>query len=258
MTIGEINKHVHEYPISYGYGIILTAMKEIQPKQPSHLSDYAEACLNALVRADLADRISIGGALGLFHYVDYRPTQDVDAWWSQTVTDAQKKEVIYAIQSELESFGRVSTRSWGDVVSIELSQKNKKVFSFQIAARSIQLKRTISAGWIEIPLDSLTDLIASKMVALVERGAPRDFLDIYTLCTTGLMTIDDCWDLWKQRQFLAGSDVNLARAYLAIETHLERIIMLRPLESISDMDQREQAEKLRTWFQESFLKDKHE
>jgi hypothetical protein len=241
-----------------GYGIIFTAMKEIYPKQPSHLSGYAEACLKTLVRADLADRISIGGALGLFHYVDYRPTQDVDAWWSQTVTEAQKKEVIYAIQSELESFGKVSTRSWGDVTSIELSQNNKKVFSFQIATRSVQLEQSVSAGWIDIPLDSLTDLIASKMVALVERGAPRDFLDIYTLCMKGFLTINSCWDLWKKRQSLAGSDTNTTRACLAIEIHLERIIMLRPLESILDLDQREQAERLRIWFRESFLKEKHE
>lgn len=249
---------VREPAILCEYGIIFTAMKEIYPKQPSHLSDYAEACLKALVRADLADRISIGGALGLFHYVDYRPTQDVDAWWSQTVTEAQKKEVIYAIQSELESFGRVFTRSWGDVTSIELSQNNKKVFSFQIATRSVQLEQSISAGWIAIPLDSLTDLAASKMVALVERGSPRDFLDIYMLCRTGLLTINNCWDLWKKRQVLAGSDINTSRACLAIETHLERIVMHRPLESISDMDQREQAKKVRAWFRESFLKDKHE
>jgi hypothetical protein len=38
-------------------------MKNIQPKQPSHLSPYARACLDALVKAKLADRISLGGAL---------------------------------------------------------------------------------------------------------------------------------------------------------------------------------------------------
>ena len=120
----------------------------------------------------------------------------MDAWWSQTVTEAQKKEVIYAIQSELGFFGKVSTRSWGDVTSIELSQNNKKVFSFQIATRSIQLENSVSAGWIDIPIDSLTDLIASKMIALVERGAPRDFLDIYTLCTTGISNLGKYFFLW--------------------------------------------------------------
>ena len=33
-------------------------MKNIQPQQPSHLSPYARTCFDALVKANLADRIS--------------------------------------------------------------------------------------------------------------------------------------------------------------------------------------------------------
>jgi predicted nucleotidyltransferase component of viral defense system len=52
------------------------------------------------------------------------------------------------------------------------------------------------AGWIDVPLESLSDLVASKMNDLVERGAPRDFLDIYTLCQAEVLSIDECWALW--------------------------------------------------------------
>ncbi len=124
-------------------------MKEIQPKQPSLLSGYAEACLKALVKANLADRISIRGAFGLFHYIDYRPTQDMEAWWSQTITEAQKKEVIFTIQSALRSFVKLSLDHGGDVVSDELSQDNKKVFSFSNCQQvnpvgAIRLSRMVS------------------------------------------------------------------------------------------------------------------
>lgn len=165
-------------------------MKNIQPKQPSHLSPYAWACLDALVKAKLADRISLGGALGLFHYLDYRPTHDVDAWWFESLTEAQKQAVVQTIETSLSNFGSVRVRAWGDVVSVELSQEGKTVFSFQIAARTLRLEETISAGWIEMPLDSLADLVASKMNALVERGTPRDFLDIFTLCQAGVVEHD--------------------------------------------------------------------
>ena len=37
------------------------------------------------------------------------------------------------------------------------------------------------------------------MVALVERGARRDLLDIYTLCDEGLVTPSECWQLWRRR-----------------------------------------------------------
>jgi hypothetical protein len=177
-------------------------MKNIQPQRPTHLSPYADACLHALVEANLGDRISLGGALGLFHYFDYRPTHDVDAWWSQPLTEGQKREVTQ--------------------------------------------------------IDSLSDLVASKMVALVERGAPRDFLDIYTLCQSGVVKVSDCWELWSRRQRLAGSDADLSRARLAIETHLERIALHRPLEKIMDPEQREQARRLRDWYQAPFLEGKNE
>jgi len=228
-------------------------MKKIQPQQPSHLSLYAQACLKALVKEKIADRISLGGALGLFHYVDFRPTYDVDAWWSWALTEAQKQEVTRTLETTLAAFGLVHIRSWGDVVSIELSQDGKKVFSFQIAARSIRLEETISAGWIDVPLDSLTDLTASKMVALIERGAPRDFLDIYTICRAGVVNMSECWALWRRRQTLIGSDADISRARLAIETHLERIALQRPLDKIADPQQQEQAQQLRDWYLNSFL-----
>ena len=228
-------------------------MKKISPQQPSHLSPYARVCLEALVKANLANRISLGGGLGLFHYLDYRITHDVDAWWSESATEGQKQAVVQELETSLSGFGSVRVRAWGDVVSVELSQDGKTVFSFQIANRTLRLEESILAGWIDVPLDSLADLAASKMNALVERGTPRDFLDIYTLCQAELLSMQECWALWRRRQTMAGSDTDALRARLAIETHLERIALQRPLEQIVDLEQREQARELRDWFLNEFL-----
>lgn len=228
-------------------------MKNISPRQPKDLSVFARACLDALVRANFADRISLGGAFGLFHYLDYRQTHDVDAWWQETATESQRREVVNALENTLSAFGETRSRGWGDVASVELVKDGKVVFSFQIAARSAQLEKSTRAGWIDIPLDSLPDLAASKMVALVERGAPRDFLDIYTLCQSDVLSVSECWALWKRRQSLSGSDTDFARARLAIETHLQRIALHRPLESIPDSGEREQAQQVRNWFSDVFL-----
>lgn len=135
-------------------------MKKIQPRQPSHLSPHARACLKALVKAKLADRISLGGAFGLFHYIDYRSTHDVDAWWSESLKEGEKQAVIQVLESTLSDFGNVRVRAWGDVVSVELSQEDKTVFTFQIAARTMRLENSVLAGWINVPLDSLADLVA--------------------------------------------------------------------------------------------------
>lgn len=44
-----------------------------------------------------------------------------------------------------------------------------------------------------------------------------------------------------------------ARACLAVQTHLARIATHRPLEHISDPDERAAAEHLRKWFAKEFL-----
>ena len=64
--------------------------------------------------------------------------------------------------------------------------------SFQIAERSVQLEDPVPTQWTGVQLDSLNDLIASKMIALVERGAPRDFLDIFAVCEADIATPRIC------------------------------------------------------------------
>jgi hypothetical protein len=131
--------------------------------------------------------------------------------------------------------------------------EGKTGFSFQVAIRSAQLEPTTTLPWVDVALDSLPDLVASKMVVLVERGAPRDFRDIYTLCQEKLVSARESWRLWRERQQRAGSDPDPHRARLAIETHLSRIAQHRPLDTIAEPEQRAAAAGLRNWFAQEFL-----
>lgn len=224
-----------------------------EPTRPSHLSEYAEKALDAVAAQGLGQAISVGGALGLLHYLDYRFTHDVDAWWSPSATDEDRDRVLRTIEASLQPYGEVRIKHWGDVASLALKSGGKTIFSFQIAARSAQLEPPTILPWTDVALDRLPDLVASKMVALVERGAPRDFRDLYALCQAGLATPRECWQLWTQRQQKAGSDADARRAHLAVETHLARISRHRPLEGIAEPDQRAEAEQVRSWFKEEFL-----
>ena len=227
--------------------------KERHPQRPANLPQYSEACLQALAAHGLGDRISLGGAFGLMHYLEYRPTHDVDAWWTDVASSEDQRQVVAVIQKTLTTAGPVRIRTWGDVVSIELNREGPVAFSFQIARRSAQLESSAPAPWISVLLDSFSDLVASKMTALVERGAPRDFRDLFAICQADLATPQQCWDLWRRRQQLAGSDSDHTRARLAVETHLARIEQHRPLEQISDLDQQAEAQKVRSWFANEFL-----
>lgn len=225
----------------------------MEPTHPAHLSEYAEKTLQAVAREGLGHKISLGGALGLQHYHEYRTTHDVDAWWDDSASAADKARVLSVIEETLRAFGDVRTRQWGEVVSLDLRVGTRTIFNFQIATRSALLESPTRVPWADVALDSFPDLVASKMVALVERGAPRDFLDIYTVCDAELVTAYQCWDLWRQRQQLAGSDADPRRARLALETHLARIAQHRPLAEIPEPEQRAEAEKLRNWFLKEFL-----
>jgi hypothetical protein len=224
------------------------------PTRPTHIPDFADDCLRALAERNLGHKISLGGAFALLHYLDYRSTFDVDAWWHPAATAKEREQVIGTLVAVLSVYGPVRRRSFGDVTSIELDiEPKKKTFSFQIAERSAQLQPSVSAQWTNVLLDSVSDLIASKMNALIQRGAPRDFRDIYTICQSDLATPLQCWQLWQQRQQLTSDDADIDLAKVAINGHLERIEQYRPLATITDRDQHQQAIAVRQWYRKVFL-----
>jgi len=145
------------------------------PSRPANLTQYAELCLRALAERDLGKAISIGGGLGLLHYLDYRPTHDVDAWWQPDISAEMQRRVLNVIHRALTSYGDISRKQWGEVISVELAQKGRIVFGFQIAQRYARLQPSVKMGWVEVLVDNLADIVASKMVALVERGPPQGF-----------------------------------------------------------------------------------
>ncbi len=222
-------------------------------RRPTRISEYALACLEAISASTDRESVSLGGAFALAHYLEYRTTNDVDAWWTDRASRESRDATVRTIEEALTRFGVVRTRRWGDVTSVELSRDEGVVFSFQIAQRSAKLAESVESPWAGIQLDTLDDLVASKMAALIERGAPRDLLDIYTLCHAGLESVENCWDLWTRRQELAGETAERARAFLAVETHLKRLALVRPLESIASETDRAAADRLRTWFREEFF-----
>ena len=83
----------------------------LTPTRPTNLPDYAELCLTALAAQQLGDKISLGGAFALLHYLDYRSTYDVDAWWQQETTMQERQQVIAVLEAVLARYGAVKRRS---------------------------------------------------------------------------------------------------------------------------------------------------
>jgi len=231
-------------------------MAEQAPRAPSNLNEYARTCLEALQRLGVSRYLSIGGAVGLAHYFEFRKTKDVDCWWTEAVGEDDQQAVIERLESELSHLGRVRTRRFGDVVSVDLFVDNQQVFNFQIAKRSARLSPLLDSPWPPIHLDSLEDLVASKMTALIDRGAPRDFVDIHHCCVLGLCTVEACWALWRRRQQAREIPADVREACEAVLVHLARIEKQRPLNTLSDAADRERARQVRQWYKREFCRDR--
>jgi hypothetical protein len=73
-------------------------------QMPQQVSEYAPACLEALSASGVGNKISLGGAFGLMHYFEYRPTYDVDAWWGDSATFEDKQKVVQVIETALRPY----------------------------------------------------------------------------------------------------------------------------------------------------------
>jgi hypothetical protein len=230
-------------------------MRQPSPERPSIIDPLAEALLTRLQSFPAARHIVLGGYFALKHYCDYRVTHDVDAWWAEESREADREQARAALKAVFESLASergliVNRRRFGDTESWEWLRAEAKIFSFQIASRTLRLDPSVPSPWPPLLIETFADNVASKMNALVHRGAPRDFTDIRQLVITGHLTPVECWDLWKRKN----PDLNPADAQAEVARHLHEIELRRPLDSLTDPAQREQARQTRSWFKAEFLR----
>lgn len=219
--------------------------------KPAAIDPRAEKVLRLLAGKPEAAEIVLGGYFALRHYTDYRQTHDIDAWWKTRAHPDAEALIREAMRHVADDEGyELKERKFGETVSFELARQGRKEFSFQIAVRSIGLEEPDTSAWPPVLIETLTDNVASKMTALVDRGAPRDFTDIKHVVDEGLITVDGALDLWCRKN--PGGDREAAKQKVAL--HLAGIEGRRPLDSIRDPVERERARATRDWFKREFLK----
>lgn len=216
-----------------------------------NIDPLAESVLAELSKHAGSEQIVLGGYFALRHHVDYRSTHDIDAWWKERADPHAEAAIRSAMQRVASGKGLLlNERRFGETVSFELSQGKRKVFSFQIAVRSVQIESPEASSWPPILIETLADNVASKMNALVDRGSPRDFTDIHQVVMAGLKDGQECWTLWEQKNPAQPSDAARQKVLL----HLAALEQRRPLSAINDLSERERASALRRWFREEFCR----
>jgi hypothetical protein len=209
----------------------------------------AESILAELALRPGSEQVVLGGYFVLRSYIDYRSTHDIDAWWKTRADITTEAAIRHAMKTVADAKGLLlNERRFGETVSFELSNKKTKVFSFQIAVRSVELEPPQPSAWPPILIETLVDNVASKMNALVDRGSPRDFMDIYQVNSAGLTRQATCWELWGRKN--PGESSLPAKQKVLM--HLAALEQRRPLNSIVDAGERERASAVRRWFRGEF------
>lgn len=231
-------------------------MEQPEPRKPENLHPLAVAILEELSKGEGTSSIILGGGVALQHYCNARETQDVDAWWKGFPDQKARKSIERAMEAVSRETGlKLSKREWSETVSYELSDDENKVFSFQIAVRDRQLDAELESFWPPLKIESFRDNLGAKMNALVSRGAPRDFVDVFEICRRKLATESDCWEVWREKNPEKSIEQGKANAL----RHLKRIEARRPLSAVSE-DQREGITERRAWIEKSLcegVKDDH-
>lgn len=226
-------------------------MKPVVPRPPRDIDPLAAQVLERLRHHPEARFVVLGGHFALRCYLEYRATHDLDGWWSSSISSAQRRDartVIRQVAEEVAAAHGLSIleRSWEDTEALDFqreeSGRRRTVFSVQVAQRTVELDPPIESPWPPIPIETLRDNLASKMNALVARGAPRDFRDVYEVVQAGLATVPECWDLWQAKN----PDIRIDRARAQVVKHLESIAGRRPLDQLLERE-RPAAEALRRW-----------
>lgn len=226
------------------------------PKVPSNINPLGTEVLQKLRDNPAMGELILGGGFALQHYLPFRDTDDIDAWWSDAPSEAALDAVRDAVKSVAEAHGYgYRERKWGETFSFEMirpQSQSKKVFSFQISTRDIPLDQPLQSAWQPFLIETLRDNVASKMNALVDRGAPRDFVDIHELVTNGLCTVRECWHLWATKN--PGAEVRDAKRKTTL--NLAQIEARKPLGSI-EQEHRAVAAERRDFFKREFLLDRN-
>jgi Nucleotidyl transferase AbiEii toxin, Type IV TA system len=205
----------------------------------------------------------IGGGVALCHYVDPRETYDLDGWWRSHESPETLEKLQNILQEIAEREGlSLQSKRFGEVVSLALSNKErKKVYSVQIASRSIYLDSPENSPW-NVPIETLRDNIGSKMKALITRGAPRDFIDIHKLCSEGKTNPEGCWEI-AAPVYHGGNpgqsdpQTIILTGKSQVAANFRRIEKKYPLpkETPAEPQQMKNARALRKWYKEEFLRD---
>lgn len=114
----------------------------MKPHLPESTDPITAETLREMQGQSWASSVVLGGHFALKHYLrnDYRQTHDIDLWWKQHLSDAERDRTSEHLRDVMHIVAKrcgllLHERQWNTVTSFELQEQGSTVFSLQIATR---------------------------------------------------------------------------------------------------------------------------
>lgn len=148
------------------------------------LTDLQRQVLKILAKLDVSWRLSGGGAI-IGAYLHHRMTRDLDIFFVETFLGEIPKITI----SLLKQFGLSVSIVQNDPAFCRIKiEREKEILILDLVAentRPVEPPRTWDCEGVPIQIDSLQELIVTKLCALLGRSEIRDLIDLQELLGLG-------------------------------------------------------------------------
>lgn len=186
------------------------------------LTSEQEKAISSIAKSKLAEKFYwTGGTLLAYHYFNHRRSEDLDFFTDQKFTFEEVDEWAQGFQK----YARFSKYNYKKIYDRwEFLFENKENLRIEFvyynsARKTLGKRKKIDRVYI----DSLEDIAANKLVAMVERNEPKDLFDMFFIINKGKYSPQKIIKLAKEKfgtRF--GEDLFWGEA-LKTASHLERL-----------------------------------
>ena len=94
--------------------------------KPANLDPLADEILTMLSAQRESEHIVLGGYFALQHYVSYRKTHDIDAWWRDRAIPSAEEIIRSVMKTVAEQHGyELRERKFGETLSLDRDRQGK-------------------------------------------------------------------------------------------------------------------------------------
>ncbi|MEK7122327.1 MAG: nucleotidyl transferase AbiEii/AbiGii toxin family protein [Patescibacteria group bacterium] len=220
-------------------------MAETSPFQLTH---EQQVILQTLASSPLRERLYwTGGTALAYFYLHHRQSYDVDLFSDTPLTLDELAPFVRKIADALSTPTVEQKRIHDRYEFIFSGEREMRLDCVWYNFPSLRERKT----WEGIRADSFEDLVANKLMALVERREGKDVFDIYTLLKKNLITIPNIIDLAQKKFGLRVTEETVWADGLLACNKLKNI---QPLLLGSGDDQERQAEEVCIFFKDHAAK----